>query len=155
MKDKKTQFSKKFYEKDRNRFMALDSIAVRNLELVKNNAENKKYGTLLWLLDKTKTAMGARLLNSLILSPLKDLEEINYRQRGVAELVNAHTEQHKDLPWWERKLAAIDHLRTAPRDVKLLILADKLSNIRSMAADHARIGDKLWERFCADKTKLL
>ncbi len=70
----------------------------------------------------------------------------------VAELVNAHTEQHKELPWWERKLAAVAHLRTAPRDVKLLIMADKLSNIRSMAADHARIGDKLWERFCADKT---
>ena len=70
----------------------------------------------------------------------------------VAELVNAHTEQHKDLPWWERKLASIDHLRTAPRDVKLLIMADKLSNIRSMAADHARIGDNLWERFCGDKT---
>lgn len=69
----------------------------------------------------------------------------------VAELVNAHTEQHKELPWWERKLRSIEHLRTAPRDVKLLILADKLSNIRSMAADHARMGDKLWERFCADK----
>ena len=70
----------------------------------------------------------------------------------VAKLVNAHTEQNKDLPWWERKLASVEHLRTAPRDVKLLIMADKLSNIRSMAADHARIGDKLWERFCADKT---
>lgn len=69
----------------------------------------------------------------------------------VAVLVDAHTEQNKHLPWWERKLQAIEHLRTAPRDVKLLILADKLSNIRSMAADHARIGDKLWERFCADK----
>ena len=70
----------------------------------------------------------------------------------VAELVNAHTEQHKDLPWWERKLKSIEHLRTAPRDVKLLIMADKLSNLRSMAADHARIGDRLWDRFCGDKT---
>lgn len=70
----------------------------------------------------------------------------------VAELVNAHTEQHKDLPWWERKLKSIEHLRTAPQDVKLLILADKLSNLRSMAHDYNNIGDRLWDRFCADKT---
>lgn len=69
--------------------MVLDSIAVRNLELVRSNAEGKKYGSLLWLLDKTRTGMGARLLNQMILSPLKDIEKINYRQEGVAELFNA------------------------------------------------------------------
>ena len=74
---------------NRDRFMVLDSIAIRNLELLRNNAENKKYGSLLWLLDKTSTGMGARLLTQMILSPLKDLEEINYRQDGVEELVNA------------------------------------------------------------------
>lgn len=70
-------------------YMELDNIAVRNLELLRNNAENKKYGSLLWVLDKTKTGMGARLLNRMILSPLKDLNEIAYRQDGVEELVNA------------------------------------------------------------------
>ncbi len=74
---------------NRERFMVLDSIAVKNLELLRNNSENKKYGSLLWLLDKTSTGMGARLLTQMILSPLKDLEEINYRQEGVEELVNA------------------------------------------------------------------
>ena len=74
---------------NRNKYMELDSIAVRNLELLKNNAENKKYGSLLWVLDKTKTGMGARMLNRMILSPLKDLQEINYRLDGVEELVNA------------------------------------------------------------------
>lgn len=69
----------------------------------------------------------------------------------VAALVDAHTEQDKELPWQARKQAAIDHLRTAPREVKLLIMADKLSNLRSMAHDHSRIGNKLWDRFCADK----
>ena len=73
----------------RDKYMELDNIAVRNLELIKNNAENKKYGSLLWVLDKTKTGMGARLLNRMVLSPLKDLEEIAYRQNGVEELVNA------------------------------------------------------------------
>ena len=63
--------------------MTLDSTAVRNLELVRNNSENKKYGSLLWVLDKTKTGMGARLLTKMVLSPLKDLKEIAYRQDGV------------------------------------------------------------------------
>ncbi|MBR2023936.1 MAG: DNA mismatch repair protein MutS, partial [Clostridia bacterium] len=71
---------------NRSRFMELDSIAVRNLELVKNNADGKKYGSLLWVLDKTKTGMGARLMNRMLLSPLNDLDEINYRLDGVEEL---------------------------------------------------------------------
>ncbi len=74
---------------NKDKFMVLDSTAVRNLELVKNNAEGKKYGSLLWVLDKTKTGMGARLLNQMVLSPLKDADEIRFRQDGVEELVNA------------------------------------------------------------------
>ena len=74
---------------NRNKFMELDSIAVRNLELVKNNADGKKYGSLLWVLDKTKTGMGARLLNRMVLSPLNDVDEINYRLDGVEELYSS------------------------------------------------------------------
>ena len=74
---------------NREKVMVLDSIAVKNLELLRNNAENKKYGSLLWALDKTSTGMGARLLTQMLLSPLKDIEEIEYRQDGVEELVNA------------------------------------------------------------------
>ena len=74
---------------NREKVMVLDSIAVRNLELIRNNAENKKYGSLLWLMDKTSTGMGARLLTQMILSPLRDKDEIEYRQDGVEELVNA------------------------------------------------------------------
>ena len=69
--------------------MELDMIAVRNLELIKNNAEGKKYGSLLWVMDKTQTGMGARLLTRMLLSPLQDMKEIEYRQNGVEELVNA------------------------------------------------------------------
>ena len=74
---------------NRAKHMELDTIAVRNLELVKSNAEGKKYGSLLWVIDKTKTSMGARLLRKMVLSPLKDEKEINYRLDGVEELVNA------------------------------------------------------------------
>ena len=73
----------------KDEFMELDNIAVRNLELVKSNSEGKKYGSLLWVLDKTKTGMGARLLNRMVLSPLKNIDKINERLLGVEELVNA------------------------------------------------------------------
>ncbi len=70
-------------------YMTLDGAAVRNLELVKNNADNQKYGSLLWVLNKTKTGMGKRMLSRMILSPLKNKEEINYRLDGVEELFNS------------------------------------------------------------------
>ncbi|MDE6849714.1 MAG: DNA mismatch repair protein MutS, partial [Clostridia bacterium] len=69
--------------------MQLDMTAIRNLELIRNLGENKKYGSLLWMLDKTCTNMGARLLNNLILTPLVNGDKINYRLDGVEELYNA------------------------------------------------------------------
>ena len=70
-------------------FMTLDGNAVRNLELLRSNAEGKKYGSLLWILDKTKTGMGARLLSRIVLTPLKDKKEINERLDGVEEFYNS------------------------------------------------------------------
>ena len=67
-------------------FMTLDFNAVRNLELIKTMRDGKRYGSLLWVLDKTKTGMGSRNLTSWILSPLQDKEKINYRLDGVEEL---------------------------------------------------------------------
>lgn len=69
--------------------MRLDSVAIKNLELVKSLGEGKKYGSLLWLLDKTKTAMGARLMYDTVLSPLQSVDKINYRLDGVQELFDA------------------------------------------------------------------
>ncbi len=69
-----------------NDILMLDANAIRNLELTKTLKDGKRYGTLLWLLDKTKTSMGARKLQSWILSPLNSINEINYRQIGVERL---------------------------------------------------------------------
>ncbi len=69
-------------------FMMLDVNAIRNLELVKTLKDGKRYGSLLWLLDKTKTSMGARKLQSWILTPLTDENKINYRLSGVESLFN-------------------------------------------------------------------
>ncbi len=69
--------------------LVLDTAAIRNLEIVKSLGAGKKYGSLLWVLDKTCTAMGARLMSNIITSPLADKDRINYRLDGVEELYNA------------------------------------------------------------------
>ena len=66
--------------------MVIDSSTRRNLELCETLREKQKRGSLLWVLDKTKTAMGARLLRSFIEQPLIDKEEISNRLEAVGEL---------------------------------------------------------------------
>ena len=63
--------------------LMMDLNTVRNLELIKTIRDGKRYGSLLWLLDKTKTSMGARKLQKWILSPLNSIDGINYRLDGV------------------------------------------------------------------------
>ncbi len=71
------------------RFMELDLDARRNLELTETMRSKEKKGTLLWVLDKTHTAMGGRLIRSWLEKPLLDAVEIGRRQSAVEELVNA------------------------------------------------------------------
>ncbi len=76
----------KIKRENTEKLMMLDINAIRNLELTKTLRDGKRYGSLLWLLDKTKTSMGARKLQNLILSPLNDIDKINYRLDGVESL---------------------------------------------------------------------
>ena len=71
------------------KFMELDMDARRNLELTETLRSKEKKGTLLWVLDKTHTPMGGRLLRSWLEKPLLDPVEIDRRQRAVEELVNS------------------------------------------------------------------
>lgn len=68
------------------KFMVLDSSTRRNLELVETLREKQKRGSLLWVLDKTKTAMGARLLRAYLEQPLIDKKQIEARLDAVEEL---------------------------------------------------------------------
>ncbi|MBP3502636.1 MAG: DNA mismatch repair protein MutS [Clostridia bacterium] len=68
------------------RYMALDINARRNLELTEKMRDKSKKGTLLWVLDKTSTSMGGRLLRRWINDPLIDRTEINERLDAVEEL---------------------------------------------------------------------
>ena len=72
----------------------------------------------------------------------------------VADLVDAETEKHdhsrsREESWLDRKKAALENLRQAGRDVKIVALGDKLSNMRAIARDFARYGDDFWNQFRA------
>ncbi len=69
-----------------NKYMVLDISSRRNLELTSTIRDKSKKGSLLWVLDKTQTAMGARLLRSWLEQPLIELEEIKKRLNAVDSL---------------------------------------------------------------------
>ena len=76
----------------------------------------------------------------------------------IASLVAQESEERpeglsEEESWHDRKQAAIDRLAKASRDVKIVALGDKLSNIRAIARDYAEIGDALWQRFHAKDPK--
>lgn len=74
-------------------FLKLDYFSKTNLELTRSIRTGKKQGTLLWLLDETKTAMGGRLLKQWIDRPLIQKRQINARQAMVSSLLNAYFER--------------------------------------------------------------
>ena len=71
---------------DIEKYMTLDNIARKNLELTETLRDRNKRGSLLWVLDKTSTSMGGRMLRKWIEKPLTDVCEINLRNEAVAEL---------------------------------------------------------------------
>ena len=95
------------------RFMELDLDARRNLELTETMRSKEKKGTLLWVLDKTKTAMGSRMIRSWLEKPLLDAVQIGRRHSAVEELVNATicrgelTEALKEVTDLERVMTRI------------------------------------------------
>ena len=82
-----------FYET--GEFMELDLTARRNLELTETMRNKEKKGSLLWVLDKTKTAMGGRMLRSWLEKPLLRPQEIEKRSEAVAELVEKPVERQE------------------------------------------------------------
>lgn len=72
-----------------NKYMSLDITARRNLEITERMRDKSKKGTLLWVLDKTSTSMGGRMLRRILNDPLIDKIEINKRLDAVEELKNS------------------------------------------------------------------
>lgn len=105
------------------KYMLLDSSTRRNLELVETMREKLKRGSLLWVLDKTKTAMGARLLRSYVEQPLIDSTEINLRLDAVEEmneramLRDEIREYLNPIYDMERLISRISYQSASPRDL--------------------------------------
>lgn len=110
----------------RDSFMNLDVTAIRNLELVKNMQDGGKRGSLLSVLDFTKTSMGARRLRSWIESPLLSIAQIMQRQDAVEELVQSlelregMTEQLKAVADLERIVSRLEVGTANGRDLVAL-----------------------------------
>lgn len=105
------------------KYMVIDSSTRRNLELVETLREKQKRGSLLWVLDKTKTAMGARLLRSYVEQPLIDKAEIEKRQDAIAE-INRHVITREELRQYlnpiydlERLITRVTYMSANPRDL--------------------------------------
>lgn len=105
-----------------NKYMLLDSATRRNLELTETLREKQKRGSLLWVLDKTRTAMGGRLLRSMLEQPLIDKSEMEKRLDAIEELnqdsvsrdeIREYLNPVYDL---ERLLSKVTYKTANPRD---------------------------------------
>ncbi|MEO2263983.1 DNA mismatch repair protein MutS [Dorea sp. YH-dor228] len=105
------------------KYMLLDSSTRRNLELCETLREKQKRGSLLWVLDKTKTAMGARTLRKYIEQPLIDRKEIERRLDAVDELKNNAISREEIREYLspiydlERLVCKITYQSANPRDL--------------------------------------
>ena len=104
-------------------YMIIDSATNRNLELIETLREKQKKGSLLWVLDKTKTAMGARLMRNWIEQPLIEKKKITARQDAVEELYNDMITREEIREYLnavydlERLVTRISYRTANPRDL--------------------------------------
>ena len=124
------------------KYMIIDSSSRRNLELVETLREKQKRGSLLWVLDKTKTAMGARTLRTMVEQPLIDRSEIEKRHEAIAEL-NEHVITREELREYlnpiydlERLIGRISYQTANPRDLTAFSTSlEMLPHIKTLMED--------------------
>ena len=123
-------------------FMRLSPVTRANLELTETMRGREKRGTLLWVLDRTSTAMGKRMLRSWIEQPLVSSEVINHRLNAVERLVQ-ETVTRGDLSETLRYVADIERLMTrtvygsaTPKEIYTLAqTCDRLPELKRLATD--------------------
>ncbi|MDE7436255.1 MAG: DNA mismatch repair protein MutS [Lachnospiraceae bacterium] len=105
------------------KFMVIDSSSRRNLELVETLREKQKRGSLLWVLDKTRTAMGARTLRSFVEQPLIEKAEIEERYDAIDEM-NGNAITREEIREYlnpvydlERLITRVTYQTANPRDL--------------------------------------
>lgn len=124
------------------KYMVLDSSTRRNLELCETLREKQKRGSLLWVLDKTKTAMGARLLRKYVEQPMIDKEEIIKRLDAVEELLKEAISREEIREYLssvydlERLVGRISYQSANPRDLTAFKASlSMLPHIRTILGD--------------------
>lgn len=129
---------KKVHHYEIRDFLQMDYATKSSLDLTENARTGKKHGSLYWLLDETKTAMGTRLLRTWIQNPLIDRERISHRQEVVQTFLD-HFFERSDLAESlkgvydiERLASRVSFGKTNPKD--LLQLAATLSNVPQIKA---------------------
>ena len=136
------------------KLMVLDATALRNLEIVKTLGDGARYGSLLWILDKTKTPMGARYLNSSVLYPFYDKQAIDNRLEGVQELFDSTVarlgivDMLKEVKDIERIAGKISNGTVNPRDC--INLAKSLSVIPNIKFSLTGFKSNVLKEICND-----
>lgn len=139
---------------NRSEYMNLDINAIRNLEILETMRTKSKKGSLLWVLDKTKTAMGKRMLRSWVERPLLDIRQIKQRQNAIEELVN-NTILREELADnlqgvhdLERLMTRITYGSAGARDVKSL--ANAISKFPAIKSNLCKAKSELLKFLCDD-----
>lgn len=110
-------------------------------------------GVIVSSMTNDENVIAAAILHDVLEDTDVTYEELKKEFGVVADYVSAESEnKRKELPpeatWKIRKQETIEHLqRETRKEIKIIALADKLSNIRSMYQDYQEVGDKLWEHF--------
>jgi (p)ppGpp synthase/HD superfamily hydrolase len=109
-------------------------------------------GMMLLKKGYSEEVVAAGILHDTVEDTLLTLEEIK-REFGsnIAEIVEGSSEPDKSLPWKARKEHTIEFLKTASEDIRAVVCADKLHNIRSIIRDYEQVGEEVWSRFNAGK----
>lgn len=123
-------------------FMVLDNATLRNLEIFRNLKDGSVTGSLISILDKTKTSMGARLLRNWVSYPLMDVEKISKRSLAVHELVDQSNlrieirDLLREISDLERIVGKIALRSVSPRDlVQLANSTQRLPGLIGLLAD--------------------
>lgn len=132
-------FAREINVYSKGQYLELDYNTRRNLELTESMRNKEKKGSLLWVLDKTKTAMGARLLRSWLLKPLLNPVQIGKRQAAVSDLVKKRmlrdelTEMLSNTLDLERLTAKTVYGTANARDLRSIFLSiERLPEIKSL-----------------------
>ncbi len=136
------------------KYMVIDSSTRRNLELTETLREKQKRGSLLWVLDKTKTAMGARMLRNFIEQPLIKRQDIEERLDAIEEL-NQHVITREEMREYldaiydlERLMGRVSYKTANPRD--LIALMNSLQMLPHIRVLLQELGAAEWKQILGD-----